>query len=1519
MSELLVPVIDGKIGDVSLHRVKAEKNSGGLTIYDDNDSHVKEMLFYEKVKNTFERLPSVEVRFDDYLSKNSCIQFSESTQSITLGFLLEIYRALNNRNFREKWDYIVATGDVEGNLLESVTGIDEKFKSVLELKEKTKKKILFVYVNDEAIIKNGVYDEYIQILHLTSKNKFDEVFYHLFETPFEEEQTSILKNIIVDTSNEFVETETYLEIRDEIITPDSKYQGYLLVGQSNSGKSVIAYNLCHELMRRNIVYAPIWITINNNKLQEILNPKDANKEFIETRITERNNKKTGQINKIESRLELVTKYLFELIKNNQILSEKKYILVIDNLELSYVDEILNSLVLLKKEYPNILLSIVTSWCPTSKNENLKELRFKQIELTDVNFSDFEGILNSVIEGQFTTKLQLITPEEKKQLTQALYNELKDCPGDLALTLSSLRDISVHTLIEKLNETGVDSNSKRNYFYNLKFEQLGLFSQIVLFQFIGRFGCDVCNLSNLKELEKEIKEKRIIDSSLVSFEAIEKAIRQLVNNYIIQSNYNNEYFIKNGTLKFFLFSCNENITALNLSRQFIDEDKKIHMAVLYNWDKEFETIVIKNPNPEKHFVCLVELAANSDDTKLLDIFFKYSDIDINLVNDEGWSAIHFAARFNPSLKVFKYLIGKNADYRLKNDYDQTVLHLSVGNPEIEILKYILNEHLYKDIDDRDTEGWTPLLIAARYATKPVYLELLINAHASYKIRDNENTSVLHLAACNEQADIIDYVINKKLYEDINELSGTKTNALFFAVENNDNIEVTQKLIDNGCRTDLVDTEGATLLHYATYNRSSYVIEYLLENHLYSNIDAQTTNILKLTPLHSACRLCNNPEIISILLENKASLDIPAGGCRSIYHSVVMNRNESVVDYIFEHYPVDEANFKDNDGLSLVHVAIRYNDNVEVIKKLRKRNFDFSEVSNTKKTVLHFAAQNKNPDIINYVLKHHIYKDINERNEDGWTALHFAAAENPDPDIMNLLLRCGADYKLRANEGQSVLMLAAMFNTEKIISSILHRKLYEDINEIDVAGYTVFHYASRCNNGKVLNLLYKASLDWQKKAIARESCLYAASLNEDLSAIQFICDNHLYDNIDETFSDGYTAIQLALSYNPNVEVIKYLLLEGARTDTRTNEKLTSLHCAVSNPNIEIMKFYVENKLYSDINEVDKNGYNALFFQISYNKTLEGFRLLEKAGCDTTIHFRDGRNLLQIAISKGTTDIINYLLDKNCCDINESNFEGDFPLSIAIKDAKNLEYVKNLISHGADFTKKTSDGKSLLLLACEKECSDIVTFFLQEKMYNDIDEKDKSGFTALHYAVRNNENTKILEQLLNYNCDYKKLTNNGDSIISLASENNYPNVLNYIISNHLYENINKKNGEGHTALHLAAWHGNNIDNIKQLFTAGANLSEENTANSTVLHLAAANKDERMVRLLIEELDFEDIEAKNDYGNTALHVAAAQNNIPAFKYLTQLGINPHELNYSGESAIDLVPPESKGLIDDFMKNILY
>lgn len=1510
MSELLVPVIDGSIGKVALHSIKAENNSCGLTIYDDNGELIKSNILPEKTKETFNDIPSIEVRFHDFCSLDSCIQITENTQSITLGFLCEIYRVLNNRHLKEKWDYIVITGDVNKRSLESVSEIEKKFEGAIELSKKENKKVLFIYVNDKTVLKEGIYDENIQILQFSSKDKFEDLFYYLFEISLNDEQNSILRKISINNSNEFVETETYLKLRDEIIKPDSKYQGHFIIGKTNSGKSVIAYNLCLELMQRHNVYAPIWITLNNNKLQEILNPKNTNNNDT-LKLKDNNNRNE------KDRIELLTEYLFGLISIN-ISSDKKYILVIDNLELSYADEILIGISKIKEKYPNnIFHSIVTSWNSPSQNEKIKELKFKQIQLTEVTSPEFLTILNAVIASQFTTKLQRLTPDEKNKLTEALYKELKDCPGDLPVTLSSIKNISVQNLIEILNEVSTDTNSKKYYFYTLSFEQLGLFSQIVLFQFIDKFGCEVCKLSDIKDLEKEIIEKKIIDQSLISDEAIEKALKQLANNYIIQSNLNNEYSIKNDILRFFLFSYKQNQTTCSLSQRFIDENKKIHMAILYNWNTEFEYIVENNSSIYEF--CLTELAQYSNSTRLFDILFKHSDIDINISDVRGWTPLHFATRYNNNLKIFKYLIEKGADYHARTVHDFTILHLSVLNQNIEILKYILDEHLYDDIDFNNIDGISPLMLAGVYAPKYEFLRLLINKKASYKKSDNDGNTVLHYASVNNQLEIINYVIKKKLYKDINEVNHDKQNALAIAVSNNNNINIIQTLKDNGCVTDSSDINGHTLLHRATINENPNVIKYLLENHLYTDIDIKAGDI-EATPLHVACENCSNPQMISTLIEHGASIEKVTREGSSIYHLVAKNSNECVFDYIFEQYPINKTDIKDYNGKTIVHYAIEFNDNVKIIKKLRKKKFNFSEIANLGQTVLHLAASNQNSTILDYVLKHHIYTDINEVDNDGFTALHYAAYNNSNTKIINLLLRCGANYKLRTNMGESVLMLAAQNNTDEIVKFILQRKLYEDINEADKDGLTAYlHGCMNSEYTEVLRLLHKAGVDYRKKSALGETGLIFAAGNANKAIIEFIYDNHLFDDINEVRTDGLTAYHYALLYNPNIDIIKYLLDKGVQKKSKSFLNRTSLHFVMGNPNLEIIKYFINKKLYSDINEVDNHKNNAFAFQIINNKTLEVFNLLEKAGCDSSVHTVQGENLLHIAIENECTEIIKYLLNKKICDINESTFDGNFPLSIAIEKAKNLDYVKLLISHGADFTKKINKEKSLLMLACEVGCTDIVEYILQNKMYNDINEKDNEGYTALHYAAMENENIQIIELLLKYKCDFTKVTNKGNTLIHFASINNFSNVLNYILSKHLFEDINKKDNTGQTVLHCAVQEGKNTENIRQLINAGANLSEVDNLNSTVLHKAAANVDETMVRLLVEELYFEEIDLKNDDGLTALHVAAQENNIEAFKYLTRLGLNPHEKNNDGKSAIDLVPLESKSKIDEFIKTIHY
>ena len=99
-------------------------------------------------------------------------------------------------------------------------------------------------------------------------------------------------------------------------------------------------------------------------------------------------------------------------------------------------------------------------------------------------------------------------------------------------------------------------------------------------------------------------------------------------------------------------------------------------------------------------------------------------------------------------------------------------------------------------------------------------------------------------------------------------------------------------------------------------------------------------------------------------------------------------------------------------------------------------------------------------------------INEQNDSGETALHFAAA-NGQRDAVILLLKYGANVDLRDGEGANALFHAIEGKSDECLSALLefHPDLYLDVqlDSITSQGYTPLHGAVMSNSVKCARVL------------------------------------------------------------------------------------------------------------------------------------------------------------------------------------------------------------------------------------------------------------------------------------------------------------------------------------------------------------------------------------------------------------------------------------------------------------------
>lgn len=258
-----------------------------------------------------------------------------------------------------------------------------------------------------------------------------------------------------------------------------------------------------------------------------------------------------------------------------------------------------------------------------------------------------------------------------------------------------------------------------------------------------------------------------------------------------------------------------------------------------------------------------------------------------------------------------------------------------------------------------------------------------------------------------------------------------------------------------------------------------------------------------------------------------------------------------------------------------------------------------------------------------------------------------------------------------------------------------------------------------------------------------------------------------NISGEMKDEYNNNQLhwACMYQ-SFEIVKETINDGVNINERNNFGMTPLHCIVSPSflnDVNIIEYLLDNGARIDI--PDMNGWTPLHLAcINMNENV--FKVFEKyinlnaaeKKCSA------GNTPLHYACMKNMTRAIDFFLNLGV-NINALNLDKATPILIATMN-KNINTVKKLLDAGADPNIVSIFGYNSIGCSIIINHEEIFGIVIDKIDLSQINNQDNNLDTLLHLACyRNNANINIVRKLLNKGINLNIQNNDGNTPLHIA----------------------------------------------------------------------------------------------------------------------------------------------------------
>ncbi|MDO5969275.1 ankyrin repeat domain-containing protein [Flavivirga aquimarina] len=449
-------------------------------------------------------------------------------------------------------------------------------------------------------------------------------------------------------------------------------------------------------------------------------------------------------------------------------------------------------------------------------------------------------------------------------------------------------------------------------------------------------------------------------------------------------------------------------------------------------------------------------------------------------------------------------------------------------------------------------------------------------------------------------------------------------------------------------------------------------------------------------------------------------------------------------------------------------------------------------------------------------------------------------SPSIEIIDQKIAEGHDETVLNSYGFDAVVYAILEKAPNATIKYLLSKKGNDVNKLTHDKRTYVFWAAYKNNLELMRYLIAQGARMGLKDSHNFSVLtFAAVAGITNLDIYDLCIENGIDIKSDLDEHGANALLLLMPHLKDFKLVNYFTKKGLHIDSKDNNGNGVFNYVAKAGNKVMLEKLIKKGISHTPND---NGGNAMLLATQgsrrgYN-TLAFFNYLETLGIDANIINKEGITPLH-NLAYGNKDLktFDYFLSKGV-NANQVDNEGNTAL-INASGRNSLEVITKLTLNTKHINHVNNNGQSALTKAVNNSPS-VLKFLIKKGA--DVHVIDKKGNNLLYYLVQSFSTEKQeafnqkLEILSNNGLDVKSIQKDGNTLFHLAVDSDNLELLKQ--ANSLGIQVNNKNKNGLTALHLCAMKAKDTNSLKYLLSIGANKNIKTDFEESVYDLARENE---------------------------------------------------------------------------------